>query len=58
MKEARYYLLEEIRQKDLMSKIRNNVSTDLNYTEQLLILVSAITGQFKCLLLLWWLVFL
>ena len=44
MKEARYYLLEEIRQQDLMSKIRNNVSTDLNYTEQLLILVSAITG--------------
>lgn len=44
MKEARYYLLEEIRQKDLMSKIRNNVSTDIKYTVQLLILVSAITG--------------
>ena len=44
MKEVRYYLLEEIRQKDLMSKIRNNVSTDLNYTEKLLTLASAITG--------------
>ena len=44
MKEVRYYLLEEIRQKDLMSKIRNSVSRDLNYTEQLLTLVSAITG--------------
>ena len=42
--ETRKYLIEEINQNDLMSKKHKKVCMALNYMEQSLILVSAITG--------------
>ena len=38
------YFIEEINQIELMSKTNKKVCRDLDYTEQLLILVSTITG--------------
>ena len=42
--ETRNYLIEEINQNELMSKKHKRFCTTLNYTEQFLILGSAITG--------------
>ena len=42
--ETKNDFIEEIKHRDLMSKKHNNVCTDLNYIEQLFILVSAVTG--------------
>ena len=42
--EAGNYFLEEIKQNEVMSKKHKRVCTTLNYTEQVLILASTITG--------------
>ena len=42
--ETRNYLMEEIKQNELMSKKHKKVCTTLNYTEHFLILASTITG--------------
>ena len=42
--ETRNYLMEEIKQNDLMNKNHNKSCLVLNYIEQLLILVSVVTG--------------
>ena len=52
------YLPEEIKQNELMSRKHKNVCTTLIYTENFLILASAITGFISILFLLLWLIFL
>ena len=42
--ETRYYLLDEIKQNDLMSEKYQKTCKYLNYIEHLLILVSTVTG--------------
>ena len=42
--ETRNYLIEEIKQNELMSKKHKKVCTTLNYIEHFLILASTITG--------------
>ena len=42
--ETRNYLIEEINQKELMSKKRKKVYRVLNYMEHLLILICVVTG--------------
>ena len=56
--EIRYYFLDEIKEKELMSRKHKKVCTTLNYIKHFLILVSTITGVFQFLILLLWLVFL
>ena len=43
MDETRNYLIEEIKQNELMSRKHKKVCTTLNYVEQFLILASTIT---------------
>ena len=43
--ETKNYFIEEINKIELMSKTNKKVCRDLDYTEQLLILVSTVTGS-------------
>ena len=50
--ETRYYVIDEINQNELMSKMHKKVCTTLNYIEHFLILASTIMDVFLFLLLL------
>ena len=56
--ETKNYLLEEMKQNEMMSRKHKKVCTTLNYIELFVILASAITDVFQVLLLLLCLVFL
>ena len=56
--ETKNYLLEEMKQNEMMSRKHKKVCTTLNYIELFVILASAITDVFQFLLLLLCLVFL
>ena len=52
--ETRNYLIEEIKQNELMSKKHKKVWTTLNYIEHFLILASTITGCFHFCFFSWY----